>query len=132
MNNSTIAAVLAGLAIGAAVIFFTRGAKAESGPDAKVIAQLRAVGSNLSKPHSIEFFLYFPSREAADRVAAKMVAAGFGAKIDHAAKGTSWGILGTKTMVPVEGDLVSIRQQLNAWSKAEGGEYDGWGTEVEK
>jgi hypothetical protein len=37
--------------------------------DALVLAQLKKAGSDLSKPHSIEFFLYLPTQETAEKAA---------------------------------------------------------------
>src|SRR5204863_6747402 len=49
---------------------FSRWQKKE-GPDLdqQVLDQLKAAGSDLSKPHSIDFFLYFPSEDAAKQAA---------------------------------------------------------------
>ena len=50
-----------------AVIYAIKGYRALEKPksgDALVLLQLRATGSDLSKPHSIEFFIYLPTREA--------------------------------------------------------------------
>jgi hypothetical protein len=37
--------------------------------DQAVLVQLRKAGSDLSKPHNIEFFLYFPTRSVAEMAA---------------------------------------------------------------
>jgi hypothetical protein len=132
MDTRNLWAVLIGVALAAGIAMWTRGAHAQTGPDAAVIAQLKKAGSNLSKPHAIEFYLYFPVREAADRVAEKIRAAGFAAKVDRAAKGPDWIVLATKTMVPTETALASIRRDFDAWASAEKGQYDGWGTPVVK
>ena len=45
--------------------------------DARVIDQLRKRGSDPFKPHDLDFFLAFPTREAADAVAAQLTTEGF-------------------------------------------------------
>lgn len=59
------------------LMFFTGCSSPEQGlnqndPDQQVLDQLKAAGSDLSKPHKIEFFLYFPSKEKADGAATEM------------------------------------------------------------
>jgi hypothetical protein len=100
--------------------------------DGQVIAQLKKAGSNLKKSHEIEFFLYFPSKDAADRVVMKLIAQGFTAKVDQSANGPELKVFATKSMIPTETALVNIRNQFDAMALAEQGEYDGWGTSVVK
>jgi len=113
------------------VFFFRQTAQAHAGKDAQVIAQLKKAGSNLKKPHAIDFYLYFPTREAAERVATKVRALRCEIKrVDPAASGASWLVLAAKSIVPAEAELVSLRNQFEALAKAENGEYDGWETQV--
>jgi len=39
--------------------------------DRSVLVQLRRSGSDLLKPHNIEFFLYFPTQSVADKATPK-------------------------------------------------------------
>ncbi|MEQ1934899.1 MAG: ribonuclease E inhibitor RraB, partial [Fimbriimonadaceae bacterium] len=48
------------------------GSKRAEGPDDEVLAQLKLAGSDLSKPHMVEFFLYLPTRESALAVGADL------------------------------------------------------------
>ena len=132
MDTRTIWLVLVVVVLAGAATFWARSARGQGNPDAWVISQLKQAGSDLAKPHPIEFFLYVPSSEAADRVAAKVRGAGFNAKVDRAAKGSAWLVLATKAMVPVEAELAAIRKDFSALASAERGEYDGWGTPVVK
>ena len=68
----------------------SRNSEAQVTPDGEVIAQLKKAGSDVTKPHAIDFFFYFPTRAAADRVAEKLLAFGLTAKVDHAAQGPKW------------------------------------------
>ena len=45
--------------------------------DQSVLVQLRKAGSDLSKPHNMEFFLYFPTRSVAEKAAPPIRDAGF-------------------------------------------------------
>lgn len=102
------------------------------GPDAFVIAQLERAGSNIGRQHAVEFFLYFPEREAADRAAVKVATLDMAVKVDRAANGTLWLVFATRTMVPAENEMKRLRAALEAIAKAEKGEYDGWGAPVVK
>ena len=79
MDTKTIVVVILAAALSVFLLQYSRGARAQLDPDAKVIAQLKKAGSDLSKPHLIEFLFYFPSRESADRVASTLKSRGFSA-----------------------------------------------------
>ena len=99
--------------------------------DALVIRQLRAAGSDLTKPHEIDFYLYFPSEPAA-RAAADRIKSDFTTTVRHAAKGDQWLVLAHRTMIPREQDLAQIRTRLSRLAEQSGGEYDGWEAEVRR
>jgi regulator of RNase E activity RraB len=98
--------------------------------DDSVLVQLRKAGSNLSKQHEIEFFLYFPTQAAAEQAAIQIRAAGFEVKVDPSAKGNDWLCFATKKMVPELAAFQKIRRDFTRLSSSLGGEYDGWGTPV--
>jgi len=100
--------------------------------DQSVLSQLQKVGSDLSKPHSIEFFLYFPAQSVAENAATLIRAAGFEVDVRRAAQGDTWLCLATKTMVPKLADLQKIRHTFVDLAASLNGEYDGWGTPVVK
>jgi len=52
--------------------------------DQAVLVQLRKAGSDLSKPHNIEFFLYFPTRSVAEMAASPIRDAGFEVEVKRA------------------------------------------------
>ncbi len=92
-----------------------------------VLAQLRRSGSDLSKPHNIEFFLYFPTQSVAEQAALSIRNAGFEVEVEKAAKGDSWLCFATKTMVPELWDLQRIRHNFVTLAVSMNGEYDGVG-----
>src|SRR4051812_17795833 len=77
--------------------------------DNSVLIQLRKAGSDLSKPHHIEFFLYFPTQAVAEQAAPKIRAAGFDVEVKQAAQGSEWLCFATRTMVPALAALQKIR-----------------------
>jgi hypothetical protein len=107
-----------------------RSSNAQITPDGQVIAQLRGAGSDVTKPHAIDFFFYFPTQAAAERIASQLLALGVTGKVDHAAQGPQWVIQGQKTMVPDERELRRLRREFETMVATEGGEYDGWGAGI--
>jgi len=100
--------------------------------DESVLVQLKKAGSDLSKPHKIEFFLYFPSRSVAERAGLRIREAGFQVEVRRAAKGNDWLCFATKAMVPELSALQQIRCDFSSLASSLKGEYDGWGTPIEK
>jgi hypothetical protein len=128
---SVIAIVAVALVLVVAVLAFLRRAGAEVAPDAQVLSHLRQAGSDLSKTHHVEFFMYFPDEEAAQRIASRLVPQGFGVRVEPAADGRSeWLVLATRPMVPQAAELERLRGHLTALASSEGGSYDGWGAPV--
>lgn len=110
-----------------------RGTSGHLAGDADVIAQLRKAGSDLNKTHPVEFFLYFPTEDAARRVGDALFALGFAPAIRPASSGAlDWLVLATRTLVPTVEVMRQLRRDLSALSAVEGGEYDGWGTSLVK
>lgn len=99
-------------------------------PDKQVLVQLKKAGSNLSKPHDVEFFLYFPTESIAQQAASQIRVAGFAVEVKPAAKGIDWLCFATRRMVPDIAALEQIRKDFNNLTATLGGEYDGWGTGV--
>ncbi|HEY8094581.1 MAG TPA: ribonuclease E inhibitor RraB [Methylobacter sp.] len=99
-------------------------------PDQQVISQLASVGSDLSKPHQIVFFLYFPAKENAKRIAAKLNKEGFATSVGKSLSSHEYVTQARKTMVPELSALTALRERFNTLAASESGYYDGWGAEV--
>ena len=99
-------------------------------PDAEVLRNLKKAGSDLSKPHKIEFFLYFHEPTLAHEAANRIETLGFETHVRSAAQGPDWLCFAVRTMVPTLEGLQKIRGDFNALAASLGGEYDGWGTGV--
>jgi hypothetical protein len=100
--------------------------------DEAVLTHLRNAGSDLSRPHNIEFFLYFPTQAVADQAASRVQQDGFSTQVEKGSQGDTWLCFATKTMVPDLAVLQKIRNNFNSMAASLSGHYDGWGTEVEK
>ena len=100
--------------------------------DQLVLAQLRRSGSDLAKPHKIDFFLYFPAQSVAEKASLNIRKAGFEVEVRRAARGDAWLCFATKTMIPALPDLQRIRQNFMAIADSLSGEYDGWGAQAVK
>ncbi len=99
-------------------------------PDGQVILQLKNAGSNLSKEHPVEFFIYAPNKDAAEKIATRIEREGFKPKIEKSESDQSWMVFAVKYMIPNEQELVKIRANLGQVARSVGGEYDGWGTPI--
>ena len=128
---NTFLVVVAALGALGAILFF-RASGAQDARDNTVINQLRAAGSDLSKPHPLEFYVYVPTEEAARRVEGVLLREGFHVEVKTAALGPGWLALASKTLVPTTTALAEIRQLLSKLATDEGGEYDGWEAQVTK
>lgn len=95
--------------------------------DREVVAQLKQAGSDLTKPHVIDYYLYFPSKSAATEAAERVKKLGLAIKrLDKAAVGTDGLVLASNRMVPSLQAIATIGSELAAIAKAGKGEYDGW------
>lgn len=103
----------------------------KSDPDEAVLGQLHKVGENLSKPHKIEFFLYFPIQSAADQAAAYVRNCGFQISVEQSVQGKEWLCFATKTMIPDLSALQNIRKDFERLATSLNGYFDGWGTQAE-
>src|SRR5258708_25216662 len=113
-------------------IFSLFGCSKKADLDESVRVQLRKAGSDLSKPHKIEFFIYFPTQGVAEQAASRIRDGGFQVEVQKAAKGDAWLCFTTKTMVLDLAALQKIRRDFDALAVSLNGDYDGWGAQVQK
>ncbi|MGD1018834.1 MAG: ribonuclease E inhibitor RraB [Verrucomicrobiia bacterium] len=107
------------------------GCSRKPGPDEAVLVQLKNAGVDLSKPRTVEFFLYLPTQATAEEAADQVRKDGFQAEVKPSAKGGDWLCFMTKTMPPTLPELQKIRRDFEAIATTLHGQYDGWGTPVE-
>jgi hypothetical protein len=101
-------------------------------PDGEVIAQLKKAGSDLTKPHPVEFYLYFPTQENAQKAGNELTEKQFTVVVQHAATGSDWLCLAKKATIPENSTLISLRDMLDKLAQKYGGQYDGWETAIVK
>jgi hypothetical protein len=85
-------------------------------------------GSDPFKPHDLDFFLAFPTREAADAVAAQMTTEGFKTDvIDTPDSGElRFSLHAQKSLHLTVPDMQDLSRRLTDMAIAKGGRYDGW------
>ena len=99
--------------------------------DALVIENLVSAGSDISKPHNIDFFMFMPSKSKAKLAAAEMAQLGYTiASLDRASGQSQWQIHATRVMAPQLEAMTATTRALEAIAAKHGGDYDGWGTGV--
>lgn len=125
------------LVLGAIGLFlYLRGRSAEvaasriADPDAAPLEELARAGSDLTRPHDLEFFLYLPSEAAAERVAEELRRRGLAVTRSPELESQDWLCLATMRQVPTLESLREFRRTFTALAEAEEGVYDGWGATV--
>lgn len=100
-------------------------------PDLDVIALLQKAGSDLRRPHAIDFRLRFPSEASAHAASEQLRADGDVIAVHLAADGgTAWTLQIQRTLIPAIDVLEAIRLRFEDTAKPLGGSYDGWGADV--
>jgi len=96
--------------------------------DARLIDQLRKRGSDPFKPHDVDFFLAFPTQDAAERLANRLRNEGFDADVvDEPESGAlRYSLHAHKSMQLTVPDMQDLSRRLTDAAKAHGGRYDGW------
>ena len=99
--------------------------------DAHVIESLVAAGSDISKPHNVDFFMWMPSKAKAKVAAAEIEDLGYAiASIDRPPGQSQWQVHATRVMAPQLQAMTATTRTLEAVAVKHGGDYDGWGTGV--
>jgi len=98
--------------------------------DSQALAQLAKSGSDLTQVHRIDFFLHFPTQKAAEKAQMQLIALAFETNIEPGKTAGVWAIQASKSMYPVESDLLGLRDKLDAIAVAGRGGYDGWKAKV--
>ena len=96
--------------------------------DARLIDQLRKRGSDPFKAHDVDFFLAFPSQEAAEDLAKQLRSEGFDADVvDEPESGDlRWSLHAHKSMKLTVPDMQELSRRLTTAATERQGRYDGW------
>jgi hypothetical protein len=127
MNNG-IKRTLAGFALATALAAVLPPAAAGDNEDADAIAELKEAGVDLSEPQMIAFSFYLPSRQAAEKVASKLIGQGFKTRMVPAGGGKDYVLYARKRIVVTEPAMLEWRKRFEALAQSVQGEYDGWGS----
>jgi hypothetical protein len=110
--------------------FLQRKNRYELHPDKITIDVLRKYDSEIQASRFIEFFLYFPEKEAAKIAARKIRDDNFKVYIDGPNFDGKWLCLATTMMVPSTINLIRSRLYFERICTELNGIYDGWETEI--
>lgn len=96
--------------------------------DARLIDQLRKRGSDPFKPHDVDFFLAFPSHEAAADLAGQLNSEGFRTDVTDTPDNGElrFSLHAHKSMQLTVPDMQDLSRRLTDAATARGGRYDGW------
>ena len=101
--------------------------------DAKVIQALKDAGSDVSKPHPIDFFFYgFADRASAEKFAKELSLPNWKLDVHPAPLEPGWAVTASTEMVPDLYDISVVTGKFDALAPKFGGEYDGWEAAVTK
>jgi len=100
--------------------------------DERLIDQLRKQGSDPFKPHDIDFFLAFPTREAAEFLAGRFKTEGFDSDVvDSPENGDlRYSLHLHKSMLLVVPEMKELSRRLTDAAKEKDGRYDGWSAKL--
>jgi hypothetical protein len=123
--------VVLGLVVVCVVVFLILKKGAVPGSrDTRGIDRLRKAGSDLTRPHEIEFLFYLPSRASAEKVSTRLQADGYKVSIEEGVRGPRSVLRATRSMVPLVSELQVLRLTFDELAVREGGIYDDWKAEV--
>src|SRR6185436_19394944 len=99
---------------------------------AEVLAQLRREGSDTSKPHRFNFYLYLPTEAAARQAGQRLAKSDYLVEIRQAATDTNWLCLAKRTLTPDTAPLAGIGTLFRKLAEEFQGDFDGWESDVIK
>jgi regulator of RNase E activity RraB len=94
--------------------------------NAAVIDGLREAGTDMDAPHLLEFYSYFPSREAADRAAKALVSKGYKTEVDGPDEDKEFELYASRESKLDVAAIDAFERELDKVATAEKGYYDGW------
>ena len=98
----------------------------------RVLEILLAQGDALEQVRDIHYFAYFPAPEARANFIEKALSAGFklGGTSEPCKPGADFGAILTSADIPDEQTLEKIAELLTRLAENEGGNFDGWETQI--
>lgn len=100
--------------------------------DRHILRLLKKRGSNLNKPHAIEYYVYFKTKTGARKARSLLRKKGFHVELLTDSSGRRWICLSIREMLPRYEAIQRTKKALDRFAMPLGGRCDGWGTQVEK
>jgi regulator of RNase E activity RraB len=100
--------------------------------DRHILRLLKKRGSNLNKPHAVEFYVYFKTKTSALKARSLIRKKDFHVELLTDSSGKRWICLSIREMIPRYPAIQTMKKKLSSLAKPFGGHCDGWGTQVEK
>lgn len=98
--------------------------------DQAALDSLREAGSDLTKPHPFDFYLYHDDQSGARIICAELEKEGFLVTVQAGAIEGEWLCLASLSFVPSARKLSELQEGFEELIATYGGEYDGWETTV--
>lgn len=93
--------------------------------DRDALNELRSV-FDLSAPHVVQHYLYFPEEHASQSVADLLTKRGFDVENRLGADNVNWLVLAKHRIIVTEEVIETLRANFEAVAAHYNGEYDGW------
>ena len=108
--------------------------------DLTLLNRLEELGADLGKPHEVDFFLYFSSEDMAKSALVEIESNNFVVSVNlipppwwrRLFAKPIWACCASKSMVSDRETIFETSAWFNEIAQKFSGEYDGWGTEVNK
>jgi hypothetical protein len=101
-----------------------------SSTDEEVLQELREAGSDFSRLHTFDFYLYHPDEMGATDICGELESEGFQITVREGALEGEWLCLASTSMLPSIEKLAEFELLFEGLIGLYGGEYDGWETIV--
>jgi hypothetical protein len=96
----------------------------------KTLELLRGSGSDFSKIHAFDFYIYHPDQIGAETICAELARQGYSSTVREGALGGEWLCLVSVKMLPSLENLIQVESLIEEYIDITGGEYDGWETMI--
>ena len=97
--------------------------------DRDVYAEFEGHNPDLSRPHEVNWFLYFPTEDAARTVAAMLSSEKFEIDVHKLDENSDWTVEATRSLAVSYILVMRITNRVQQICEAHGGSFDGWGIE---
>ena len=92
--------------------------------DQAALDQLREAGSDMTKPHPFDFYIYHPEKAGAIEICGELQDEGFKVTVREGAQGNEWLCFASHSFVPSVEKLAELEEKFEGLVEVYGGEYD--------